>query len=33
MRGSMAQQNYGNPMAFERANYMNELVSYTGPID
>ena len=31
MRGSMCQAHYGDPLAFERANYMNALVSYHGP--
>ncbi len=31
MRGSMCQAHYGDPLAFERANYMNALVSYQGP--
>ena len=33
LRGSMAQHHYGDPMAFERANYMKALTSFTGPID
>ena len=33
MRGSMAQHHYGDPLAFERANYMKALTSFTGPID
>lgn len=33
IRGSMAQTTYDDPLAFERANYMKELVSFTGPLD
>ncbi len=31
MQGSMSQKKSGNPGAFERANYVKTLISYTGP--
>lgn len=32
MRGSMSQRNCPDPAAFERANYMKALISYSGPL-
>jgi dihydroorotate dehydrogenase (fumarate) len=31
LRGSMSQQNVPDPTAYERANYVQELRSYTSP--
>jgi dihydroorotate dehydrogenase (fumarate) len=32
LKGSMSQQNTADPAAFERANYMKALISYTGGV-